>query len=136
MGYYSDVMLITNIENKDTVEAIFDSFKGSGNPQNILEWADIKDGFTWVVNDWQGIRGNDVELIMWQWSGMRWGYGFTRTDEIEEALVDILTYKDDNFNFPAYAHFGLIVIGEDLDDTRLVGNPAEYGMSVTRTISW
>ena len=32
MGYYSDVMLITEMENKDIVEGIFKEYVGSGNP--------------------------------------------------------------------------------------------------------
>ena len=35
-----------------------------------------------------------------------------------------------------YAHYGLIVIGEEIEDIRLEGSPWDYGMDVNRTIEW
>lgn len=138
MGYYSDVMLITDASNASRVRVIFETLKGSGDPQNILLWADDPEGFEYT--DYYGPYGNRTErkLIMWQWSGMRWGYKFTRTDELEKAIDEELTYKDNppTYTKDAYAHYGIIVLGEDLEDTRLVGNPQEYGMWVDRKITW
>ena len=140
MGYYSDVMLITDIENRELVYEIFAEFAGNGDPPNILEWSENPEGFEWdryVSRGW-GQSSTTRPLIMWEWEGMRWGYRFARTDEIEKALDDALTYADSSGPFPdrEYPHYGLIVIGEDLEDMRLEGSPDEYGMYVERTIKW
>jgi len=138
MGYYSDVMLITEMENKDIVEGIFEEYAGSGNPANILEWAENPKGFEYTHYEGPYYDRRERDLIMWEWKGMRWGYGFTRTDEIEQALIAELTYAEGEvgpFN-KEYPHYGLIVIGEDLEDTRLEGVPYDYGMDVKRTIDW
>ena len=47
MGYYSDVMLITEVENREIVEDIFSRFskESSLEPPNLLSWAENKDGF-------------------------------------------------------------------------------------------
>ena len=139
MGYYSDVMLITDVENTEIIYSIFEEFAGSGDPPNILEWSENPEGFEWERYENRGLGQTSVEipLIMWEWKSMRWGYGFTRTDEIEKALDKALTYADTSMHPTAlYAHYGLIVIGEELEDIRLEGSPWDYGMDVNRTIEW
>ena len=140
MGYYSDVMLITDAENTEIVKEIFAEFAGSGDPPNILEWSENPEGFEWEKNESLGWGRPSIArpLIMWEWKGMRWGYRFTRTDEIENAIEAALTYADTSgpYKDKEYPHYGLIVIGEELDDMRMEGSPYDYGMSVERTIKW
>ena len=140
MGYYSDVMLITDRENTEIIYEIFEEFAGSGDPPNILEWSENSIGFEWERYENRGLGQTSVErpLIMWEWKSMRWGYGFTRTEEIEQALDESLTYADTSGPFKGveYPHYGLIVIGEEINDIRLEGSPYDYGMNVNRTIEW
>ena len=141
MGYYSDVMFITDAENTEIVKEIFAEFAGSGTPSNILEWSDNTEGFEYTHYE-PGMWGQpsiERPLIMWEWEGMRWGYRFTRTDEIEKAIEEALTYADTSGPYKGrekYPHYGLIVIGEEHDDLRLEGSPDDYGMSIERTIKW
>ena len=135
MGYYSDVMLVTDLENKGIVEDIFAKIGENAPSGNLLLAAENPEGFEYTDRIGPYYNSKERKLIMWEWKEMRWtGYDqMTDYVALEQALEDALTYADTYGEWP---HYGLIVVGEDYDDNRLEGSPSDYGMGIQREITW
>jgi hypothetical protein len=137
MGYYSDVMLVTDYTNKMLVEEIFAKWAEHENASggNVLSWAENPEGFEYVHYEGPFYKRREVKLIMWEWKQVRWGYPWSMTDEITAELEKVLYYQEAPVRIP-YAHFGLIVLGEDTNDNKEFGSPSDYGMGIQKEITW
>ncbi len=135
MGYYSNVMLVTNLENRGIVESVFERIGEDTSMGNLLLAAENPDGFEYEDHTGPYYNRKTRKLIMWEWKDMRWtGYdSWNDYVALEKALEDALTYDDSH---GTWAHYGLIVLGEDTDDNRLEGSPWDYGMGIDREITW
>lgn len=137
MGYYSDVMLVTDYTNKMIVEEIFAKWAAHENASggNVLEWSENPAGFEYTQYEGPYYNRREIKLIMWEWKEVRWGYDWSMTDAIIADLSKQLYYQESPVKIP-YEHFGLIVLGEEVNDNQQYGNPADYAMGIQKEITW
>lgn len=138
MGYYCDVMLITEYENKELVEGIFAKWAEHENASggNVLSWAENPEGFEYTHYEGPYYNRREVSMIMWEWNQVRWGYDWAMTDEIIKDLEKELFYSESETGYGEYSHFGMIVVGEDDNDVHRYGHPSDYGMGIKTEITW
>ena len=109
MGYRSDVVIVTKIENKELVKLL----------QEDEEATDEQYFFS--MEDYNGKR---MECFFTRYECVKWYDGFPCVDGIRSAMDNI---EDGD-------SFGFMRVGEDYDDVEVLGMPYDFNIQLSRTI--
>lgn len=109
MGYRSDVVIVTKIENKELVKLL----------QEDEEDTDEQYFFTM-----KNYNGENMECFFTRYEYVKWYDSITCVNEIMSVINNI---EDGD-------SFGFMRVGEDYDDVEILGMPYEFNIQLSRTI--
>ena len=109
MGYRSDIVIVTKIENKELVKLL----------QEDEENTDEQYFFS--MEDYNGKK---MECFFTRYEYVKWYDSFPSVNKIRSAMDNI---EDGD-------SFGFIRVGEDYDDVESLGMPYDFNIQLSRTI--
>jgi len=109
MGYRSDVVIVTKIENKELVNLL----------QEDEEDTDEQYFFTM-----ENYNGEKMECFLTRYEYVKW---YDSIPSVSETMSVINNIEDGD-------SFGFMRIGEDYDDVEILGMPYDFNIQLSRTI--
>ena len=109
MGYRSEVVIVTKIENKELVKLL------------QLDEASTDEQYFFSTEDYNGKK---IECFFTRYEYVKWYDSFPCVNKIMSAMDNI---EDED-------SFGFMRVGEDYDDVEILGMPYEFDIQLSRTI--
>ena len=111
MGYISELVIVTEVKNKDLIKSIEE---GQGEPDSREQM---------FIKTWDG---EIIEIIKYEFHHVKWYPNYVYVADIMGCLSVI---EDEN-------SYGFIRLGEDLEDMEIKGYPYRLGVFLNRSIGF
>jgi len=108
MGYRSDIVIVTKIENEELVKL-------------LQEDEATANQYFFSMKDY---NGKHMECFFTQYNYVKWYESYNEVKQIESAMHKIED-KDS---------FGFMRVGEDYDDVEVIGTPYDFNIQLSRNI--
>ena len=109
MGYRSDVVIVTKIENKELVKLLQEDEEA------------VEEQYFFSMKDY---NGKHMECFFTRYDYVKWYEAYPCVAKIESAMRKI---EDDE-------SFGFMRVGEDYNDVEVMGLPYDFNIQLSRTI--
>ena len=109
MGYRSDVVIVTKIENKELVKLLQEDEEAA------------EEQYFFSMKDY---NGKHMECFFTRYEYVKWYETYPQVDKIEAAMRKIEDVES----------FGFMRVGEDYNDVEIIGLPYDFNIQLSRTI--
>ena len=109
MGYRSDVVIVTKIENEELVKLLQEDEEA------------VEEQYFFSMKDY---NGKHMECFFTRYDYVKWYEAYPCVAKIESAMRKI---EDDE-------SFGFMRVGEDYNDVEVMGLPYDFNIQLSRTI--